>query len=125
MTIPPQNQGSYSVRHEIPRHKLEAANLQKGERYRVTLTNQCLGTRWWTYAGLEDLEGVRLRAWRTPAEEEEAKVDAEAMRADPELYEEMERERQEKHGDEPVTMGEDPTMLAMVVEVGDVEFEVV
>lgn len=125
MTIPPKNKGSYSVRHDVPRDKLEAADLQKGERYRVTLTNKCLGTRWWTYAGLEDLEGVRLRAWRTPAEEEEAKAEAEAMRADPELYEEMERERQGKYGNGPVTMGEDPTMLAMVVDAGDVEFEVV
>ena len=125
MTIPPKNQGSYSVRHEIPRDKLEAADVQKGERYKVTLTNKCLGTRWWTYAGLEDLEGMRLRTWRTPAEEKEAEMEAEAMRADPELYEEMEKERQEKYGDGPVTMGEDPKMLAMVVEDGDAEFQVV
>lgn len=84
-----------------------------------------MGTRWWAYAGLEDLEGVRLRAWQTPAEEAEAESEAEAMTADPELYEEMERERREKYGDGPVAMGEDPTMLAMVVEGGDVEFEVV
>ena len=127
VTIPPQNQGYYSVQHEIPRDKLEAADLKKGERYRVTLTNKCLGTRWWTYAGLEDLEGVRFRAWRAPAEEEEAEAEAEAARADLELNEEteMEREPREQHGDGPVTMGEDPTMLAMVVENGDVEFEII
>jgi hypothetical protein len=74
---------------------------------------------------LEDLEGVRLRAWRIPAEEEEAKAEAEATRADPELYEEMERERQAQYEEGPVTMGEDPAMLAMVVEDGDVQIEVI
>lgn len=89
------------------------------------MTNKCLGTRWWTYAGLEQLEGVRLRAWREQAEEQaEADEEAEAAKADPELKEEMEKERQGKYGDGPVTMGEDPTMLAMVVEGGEAEFQV-
>lgn len=86
------------------------------------MTNKCLGTRWWTFTSLEELEGVRLRAWRGRQEEE---AEAEAERADLELSEEMERERKEKYGDGPVTMGEDPEMLAMVVEGGEVEFEVV
>lgn len=84
----------------------------------MSLTNLCLGTRWWGFAGLEELEGVRLRAWRGQAAEE-------AEKANPELHEEMEREREEKYGDRPVTMGEEPAMLAMVVEGGEVEFEVV
>jgi hypothetical protein len=69
--------------------------------------------------------GVRLRAWRTPAEEEEAKAEAEATSANQELYEEMERERQAQCGDGPVTMEEDPAMLAMVGEDADVDFEVI
>lgn len=88
----------------------------------MALTNKCLGTRWWAFASLEELEGIRLQAWRGQAEEE---AEAEAERADPELNEEMEKERKEKYGDVPVTMGEDPAMLAMIVEGGEVEFEVV
>lgn len=88
----------------------------------MALTNKCLGTRWWTFISLEGLEGVRLRAWRGRQEEE---AEAEAERADPELSEEMARERKERYGDGPVTMGENPEMLAMVVEGGEVEFEVV
>lgn len=87
----------------------------------MTLTNKCLGTRWWTYADLDELKGVRLQAWESQAE---AEAEVEAERADPELHEEMERERKEKYGDGPVTMGEDPQMLAMVVENEHVEFEI-
>lgn len=89
----------------------------------MTLTEKCLGTRWWAFAGLEELEGVRLRAWTL--EEAGAEEEAEAERADPELYEEVKRERKVKYGDGPVTMGEDPATLTMVVEVGEVEFETV
>ena len=88
----------------------------------MTLTNKCLGTPWWTYADLDELKGVRLQAWGTQKEEV---AEAEAEKADPELHEEMERERKEKYGDGPVTMGEDPKMLAMVVENEHVEFEIV
>lgn len=72
------------------------------------------------------MKGVRLRAWRERADDEaQAEEEADAARADPELGEEMEKERKEKYGDGPVTMGEEPAMLAMVVEGGEVEFEVV
>ena len=107
------------MRHELPRNKIEVAGLQKGERYRVALTDKCLGARWWAFANLEELEGVRLRAWRGPAEE------VAETEADPELHEEMERELGEKYGDGPATIGENPSMLAMVMENEEVEFEVV
>ena len=107
------------MRHEVPRNKIEVAGLQIGERYRVALTDKCLGTRWWAFANLEELEGVRLRTWRAPAEE------AAETEADPDLEEEMERERSEKYRDGPVSIGENPVMLAMVMESEEVEFEVV
>lgn len=91
----------------------------------MSLTNLCLGTRWWAFTGLEELEGVRLRAWRGQAAEEAEAAEVEAEKADPELHEEMERERKEKYGERSVTMGEEPATLAMVVEGGEVEFEVV
>ena len=69
---------------------------------------------------MEELEGVRLRAWRESAQEE-----GEAERADPELKEELERERKEKYRAGPVTMGEYPANLTIVVESGEVELEVI
>ena len=83
------------------------------------MTNKCLGTRWWAFASLEELEDVRLQTWRKPAGE------AAETESDPELLGEMERERSEKYGDGPVSIGENPSMLAMVMESEGVEFEVV
>lgn len=88
----------------------------------MKLTDKCLGTPWWTYANLDELKGVRLKAWGTQAQEA---AEAEAEKADPELHEEMERERREKYGDGQVMMGENPDMLAMVVENEHVEFDVI
>ena len=85
----------------------------------MALTDKCLGARWWAFASLEELDGVRLRAWREPAEE------AAETEADQELHEEMEREWSEKYGDELATAGENPMMLAMVMESEEVEFEIV
>ena len=68
---------------------------------------------------MEQLDGVRLRAWR------DLEKEAEAEKVDAELYLEMKRECEEKYGDGPVTMGEDPVMLAMVVENEAVEFETI
>ena len=107
------------MRHEVPRDKIEVAGLQRGERYRVALTDKCLGARWWAFANLEELQGVRLRTWRGSAEE------AAETESDPELGEEMERERSEKYGDGPASIGENPSMLAMVIEGEEVDFEVV
>jgi hypothetical protein len=118
VTIPPQDQGSYTVKHEVPRDKINAANLKPGEKYRVALTDKCLGTRWWAFVSLEELDGVRLGTWRSREEEE-------ARKCDSWLEAQMEKERREKFGDGPVSMGEQPEMLAMVPEVGSVEVEVV
>jgi hypothetical protein len=38
--IPPRDQGSLSIQLEVPRDKIEAANVEKRERYRVSLTGR-------------------------------------------------------------------------------------
>lgn len=39
--------------------------MKEGERYKVSLTNKCLGTRWWGFGSLdEQFKGVKLREWR-------------------------------------------------------------
>jgi len=137
VTIPSPGQGSWSVRHEIRRDMITAANVQKGEKYRVAISNKCLGTRWWTFVSLKDLEGVRLRTWETVEESSmrveeleiaDSKHKEDMERADPESREEIEYMHKYLYGnrwDGPVTMGEDPFMLAMVLEIGEVEFEIV
>lgn len=82
------------------------------------MTDKCLGTRWWTFASLEELEGIRLAQWRSQTD-----IDAEEE-FDSELATDKERERIQKHGDSPPIMGEQPSMLVMVPEVGEVEFKV-
>ena len=43
-------------------------------------TSRCLGVRWWTFAGEEELEAVRLRAWGGVEEELESLFDEEDIR---------------------------------------------
>ena len=118
VTIPPPGQGSLEVRHEVPRGKIEAAGVVAGERYRVSLTDKCLGTWWFAFARLEELEGVRLSAWQS------AEDDERMNKADPEYFEEQAKERREKFGDGPSSMGEDPSALAMVLESGEAGFSI-
>jgi hypothetical protein len=137
ITIPPPGQGSYSVRHEVSRDKIKDANIKKGDKCQATLSDIYLGTRWWTFASLEELDGVRLRAWRT---EEKNKATLEMLkeadlehkqrleRANPEIRERIEADHIHlygRRGSGPTTMGENPRTLAMVPEVWEVEFEVV
>ena len=92
------------VRHEVPRTKIEEAGLVKGERYKASLSNVCLGTRWWMFGGLDEVEGVRFWQW------------SEAVDG----YDE--REGGDEHG--KWILGERPDDLELVPEVGEVVFEI-
>jgi hypothetical protein len=116
VTIPPPSQGVYTTQHQVRRAHIEAANLEKGERYRVKLSKKCLGTRWWSYGSLEELDGVRFRFWKDR--------DGNGKQIYGEPSERDKQEEREKYGDGPVTEGEQPEMLAIVPE-GDAEFEIV
>ncbi|KAK5116329.1 hypothetical protein LTR85_009301 [Meristemomyces frigidus] len=123
VTVPPRNQGSVSVNHRVPPDAIRDANVAKGERYRVQMTDLCLGTKWWTFGAREDLDGMRLRMWQ-PQALEEAEM-AEETTLDVDLRAELEQERRAKYGDRPTIKGENPVMLAMVPEVAMAEFEVI
>lgn len=97
----------------------------------MALTNKCIGMRWWAFGGLEELADVRLQVWRELAEEEEeeeaeaeAESGAKAKIADLKLLEAKEKEQKGKGGNGDVTTGEDPSLLATVVEGDNVEFEI-
>ncbi|KAF2426582.1 hypothetical protein EJ08DRAFT_663169 [Tothia fuscella] len=117
VTVPPRDQGSLSIRHEVSRTEIEAATVKKGEKYGVRLNDRYFGTRWWTYGSQEDIEGWRLRCWRSDAEEETWADDG---------SDEEDVERRKGSGDAPVTKGENPEMLVLVPDGnGEIEFEVV
>lgn len=117
-TIPSLGQGSLVVQHQVPVEKIKAANLEKGEIYRVAITDYCLGTRWWTYGTAEELDGVRIECWhdRTPEEQE----DWEEQSRNPEVA-----SKRLEWAKRPVVMLEEYELLALVPEVGEVEFEIV
>lgn len=52
----------FVIEHEVPKDLISAAGVKKGERYRVSFTNKCLGTRWWMFGDLQDerLKDVRF-----------------------------------------------------------------
>lgn len=109
ITIPAQ--GTVTVKHEIPRDKIVAAEVKGGEVYRVSLTNKCLGTRWWKFGSLEELgEGTRFMTER------------------PDVNERGECEG-ESYGEKWTyggkwMVGEEYQDLALVPENGEVEFKV-
>lgn len=60
------------IKHEVSKDLIAAARVEKGERYRVAFTNECLGTVWWTFGDLEDMKNVRFvtRQYRDTGEKE-------------------------------------------------------
>lgn len=108
MTIPPQGQGQIVIRHQLPWEKIREADVKNGERYKVFLTNKCLGTRWWGFGSLEEqFEGVKLRIWRADGNEGDERS-----------------ERQNGELGENAVGGERPEDLALVIENGYAEFEI-
>ncbi|KAF6223154.1 hypothetical protein HO173_013254 [Letharia columbiana] len=70
VTVPAN--GMLETRHQVDRTKIAEAGLKAGERYQASLTNKCLGTRWWALGSLEEFEGVRFRGWEEGEEGEGA-----------------------------------------------------
>lgn len=66
-----ENMYRLQVKHEVPRDKILAAQVQRGERYRVSLTDKGSGTYWWMFGKLEDVEGMRFKSWRETESEGE------------------------------------------------------
>ncbi len=92
--------GELEIRHQLDGGKIAQARLKVGERYQASLTDLCLGTRWWAFGSLEELGGVRFRQWREGGE----------------------REGRDDEG--RYLMGEVPNNLAFVIEKGTTEFEI-
>jgi hypothetical protein len=100
------------IKHEVSRNKIERAGLQKGEKYKVALTDKALGTRWWTFGALGDYRGVEFREWCPESPENQYESSDECLDKDPKET-------------APFTIGEDPAQFALIVEKGEAEFEIV
>lgn len=102
------------VRHEISRSKIASCNPERGEKYRVQLTDKALGSRFWCWGDLQDPSMERVK-----------------YGAGPFTREDFEGEGREdwsslEYGEESVWFkGEIAEQLALVVEKGDAEFEVI
>ena len=110
ITIPSVESGTaITVRHTVPQEKILEAKLQKGEKYRIELSNKCLGTIWWMFGPdpRGGREGVKLKEW----------IDRED---DPEEWAEA-----IENDDENVFRGERYQDLALVDETEEATFEVV
>ena len=112
MTIPAT--GGLEIKHEVSRARIEEAGLVSGERYRVSLTNKGLGTRWWAFGSLDEFEGVQFRRWKED-QENEAEDDVD----------EEEGKQSSTYDQNRYVIGENPDEFAFVIEKGDAEFEIV
>ncbi|KAF2744582.1 hypothetical protein M011DRAFT_460864 [Sporormia fimetaria CBS 119925] len=108
------------VKHEVPRDAILAAGLGKGERYRVEMTDIGLGTRWWRYGTLEEVEGKGLKPWAVGSDDDEDCEDDD----DDEEGDEAVQEKAEKRAVEWV-LSEDPQEFAFVIEKSDAEVEII
>ncbi len=108
--------GTLVIKHQMDPEKVAEARLEVGEKYQASFTNKCLGTRWWAYGALEELEGVRFGQWRKEEEEESDREEEES--------EGEGTEAKESVYDGKLIVGEMPDDLALVIEEGTVEFEI-
>ena len=122
MTVPPKSSSAdeaedsrfLEVKHVVPGDAILAAKVQSGETYRVCLTDRGLGTVWYMFGALEDVEGMKFELWKEEEEEDETDV------IDDEYLDEWEKE--ERRG--PWFRGENADKLLLVIEMGEVKFDV-
>lgn len=98
MTVPAG--GTLEIRHQVDPATIAEAGLKAGEKYRASFTNKCLGTRWWAFGSLDELENVRFRQWKDGEQQEGADDEGKYL------------------------MGEVPNVLALVIEKDMAEFEI-
>ena len=86
----------------MPADVVEKAEIVHGEVYKAVLTNRCLGAKWWVFG---EMPKGGIGMWLSKRAEEE---------------EEEEEDEGEKLG-----RLREPDLLALVIESGEVDFEVV
>ncbi|KAI9856596.1 MAG: hypothetical protein M1813_008856 [Trichoglossum hirsutum] len=118
ITIPPAPD-SLTISHEVPLDKILDARVQPGEKYRISLTDKALGTRWWAFGAVED--DARLGAWEDEEEDNGDREEAEVGGGEEGGL--RRRERRDEAG--KYVIGERPEDLELIVERGEVEFVVV
>jgi hypothetical protein len=107
-------------RHEIPREKIAAAELEKGEVYKAELTDLGLGTSWWMYGTMDDVGDKKFMRWSPRGVEGLRRYQTENEDWLGEPPDDVKWENSSEW-----FMGEDPSLLALVVEKNAAEFEIV
>ncbi|KAL9105976.1 MAG: hypothetical protein Q9227_008931 [Pyrenula ochraceoflavens] len=107
-----ENLNYVEVKHQVPQDAILAAGFQSGETYRVSLTDRGLGTMWYMFGALEDVEGMKLGAWKEDKEDSD-----ETPEEDLDDW-----EKEERRG--LWFRGENAEKLALVIEKGEVDFQV-
>lgn len=115
ITVPANN--TFSKKLELYRGSIEAAAVQPGEQYRVNFTYPRMGTLFWTYGTLDDLEGIRLRSWRPPEHDHKQHQSDTDSDVDAAI-------KQRVYRNAPTTIGEPREDFCFVTE-SSVEFEIV
>ena len=116
ITIPSLTSGqTVTIQHTVTADVVEKAEVVPGEVYRAVLTNRSLGTHWWTFG---EMPKGGIGIWLSKrAEEEEEEEDDDG--------EEESAEKLGKLSLAELDRGEEPDLLALVIESGEVDFEVV
>lgn len=74
-TIPPKGQGALVIKHNISlyrlfknSHRLKAADVQKGEKFRISMyPKRAFRSGWWTFGDMDgDLKGKKFAQWELP-----------------------------------------------------------
>jgi hypothetical protein len=101
----------YSVRHEVSRANIEECGPKIGERYRVRMNDKALGTFFWCWCDLEDMEGLKFGDGPYTREyfEENGRDDWDEEYANNDLW----------------VNSEEPKKLALVIEKAEAEFDIV
>ena len=134
VTIHPSE--SLEIRHRVPQEKIDTARMESGEKYGVEMTDLGLGTSWWMYGAIDDVQDKNFMRWSKRGVEgrkrwllDNVNVSKEGMtdetHEDGEEWVMAEKPTEDMWGDSgDWIMGEDPAELALVIEEGAAEFEV-
>ena len=108
------------IRHEVPQERIEATLLLAGEAYKAEMTDLGLGTRWWMYGTMDEAGDKKFMRWspRGVAGLRRYQLDNVDTLGEP-------REDLIWEDSSEWIMGEDPMKLALVIEKGEAEFEII
>ena len=111
---------TFEIRHEVPQDEIAAAVLVAGEVYKAEMTDLGLGTRWWMYGTMDEAGDKKFMRWSPRGVEGLRRYQLDNVDTLGEPREDLIWEDSSEW-----IMGEDPMKLALVIEKGEAEFEII